>query len=160
MKGLQGVADWGPAQWSAAGNVATAIIALLAVIYAALQVREAKRAREAQTQPFVVVSLQPSPVANFIIELVVENIGSTLARDVSFRFDPPLKSSLDDSRLEDSYLIQHGIPTMPPKCASPEFSTRRISVRKLVIFLGDSTLRFVSRTTEGGRRRSCSTSLT
>jgi hypothetical protein len=115
LKGLQGVADWGPPQWSAAGNVATAIIALLAVIYAALQVREAKRAREAQTQPFVVVSLQPSPVANFIIELVVENIGSTLARDVSFRFDPPLKSSLDDSRLEDSYLIQHGIPTMPPK---------------------------------------------
>lgn len=96
--------------------VSPAGIALLAVIYAALQVREARKAREAQSQPFVVVSLEPSRVANFIIELVVENIGSTLARDVSFKFDPPLKSSLDDSELlEDSYLVKEGVPTMPPR---------------------------------------------
>lgn len=108
--------EWGAAEWSAVGSVSTAGIALLAVIYAALQVREARKAREAQTQPFVVVSLEPSRVANFIIELVVENIGSTLARDVSFKFDPPLKSSLDDSEpLKDSYLVKEGIPTMPPR---------------------------------------------
>lgn len=107
--------SWGAAEWSAAGTVATAIVALLAVIYAALQVREARKAREAQIQPFVVVSLEPSRTSNFMIELVVENIGMTLARDVSFTFDPPLKSAMSDMKLEGSYLLTHGIRTMPPR---------------------------------------------
>lgn len=58
--------------------------------------------------------MTPSPVANFIIELVVENIGSTLARDVSFKFNPSLQSSLNDSELEESFLVRQGIPTMAP----------------------------------------------
>lgn len=105
---------WGPAEWEAAGTLATAGLALLALIFAGLQVREANKTRKAQAQPFVVVSLEPSRTSSFIIELVIENIGSTLARDVKFSFDPPLKSALYDDALEGSFLLREGIPTMPP----------------------------------------------
>ncbi len=77
--------------------------------------REARRLRDEQAQPFVVVQLQPSPVSGQLLELVVENIGRTIARDVRFHFSPRLESALERYELADSPLLTSGIPTMPPR---------------------------------------------
>lgn len=127
-------------------HFATLIVAVVAARYAARQVREARaqveearrtreqqaeqarreseegtereqRLREEQARPFVVVDFEPSPVWGNIIDIVFENVGKTLARNVRFTFDPPLESS---QRARDGYdfaksaLLTSGIPAMPP----------------------------------------------
>lgn len=75
------------------------------------------RLRDEQARPFVVVDFEPSPVWGNLINLVVENVGKTLAREVRFVFDPPLESSQQtrpDHRISDSVLLSKGIPALPP----------------------------------------------
>src|SRR4051812_48588940 len=110
---------WDAAAWEAAGTWTTAFIAVGAGSVAWQQVREARRLREAEAQPFIIVTLEPDPLDTFIVNLRVENIGQTLARDVEFTFTPPLASVMDenaddDAGLAESYLVRDGIPTMPP----------------------------------------------
>jgi hypothetical protein len=89
--------DW--LEWWTAGRVvATAAVAQLVVVgwaalYARSQVREARTLREEQARPFVVVDLErwDQPFVN----LVVANLGKTMARNVRISFDPPLESSFD-----------------------------------------------------------------
>jgi hypothetical protein len=110
---------WDAADWTAAGAWATVAVGSGAAWAALRQVRESRHLREAQAQPFIVVALEPDPIDQFMVNLRVENIGQTLARDVKFTFDPPLKSVMDakaddDEVLADSPLVKEGIPTMPP----------------------------------------------
>ena len=111
--------SWDAATWTAAGTWAAVLIALGAGCVAWTQVREARRLREAQAQPYIVVALEPDAANPFVVNLRVENIGQTLARDVRFTFDPPLESAMDaaaddEHGLADSSLVTDGIPTMPP----------------------------------------------
>lgn len=65
----------------------------------------------------MVVDFEPSPVWGNIINLVIENVGKTLAKNVRFAFDPPLKSSQesrDGYDFGDTVLLRSGIPAMPP----------------------------------------------
>lgn len=48
--------------------------------------KHAKDLRDAQTRPFVVIDLGSSRTSFF--DLVVTNIGATMARDVTFEFTP------------------------------------------------------------------------
>ncbi|WBQ06824.1 hypothetical protein [Kribbella sp. CA-293567] len=75
-----------------------------------------ERRQEELARPFVIVDFEPSPVFMNAINLVIENVGKTLAKSVRFTFDPPLESSQteDQYRLKDSVLIKQGIPAMPP----------------------------------------------
>jgi hypothetical protein len=72
----------------------------------------------AQFRPFVVIDFA-IPRSN-IIQLEITNIGSTLARDVRFTFDPPLETTFDNTgtgggtRLADRKLFKEGIPTLAP----------------------------------------------
>lgn len=101
--------------WTAIGTVVTAAVAVLAAGFAALQVRELRRTREDQTRPFVIVDIQPGPAWSNLLDLVVENIGSTAARDVQISFDPPLQQSKDDGYpIGESALISEGIRMLPP----------------------------------------------
>jgi hypothetical protein len=80
------------------------------------QVSEAKRLREAQARPFVVV--------DFVVErgseiyIVVSNIGETMARDVGLTFDPELTSSLDShpniTPPRELKPLRERIPSLPP----------------------------------------------
>lgn len=103
-----------PAEWMALGTVATATVALFAAIFAGWQVWEIRRTREEQARPFVVVDVQPSATWGNFLNLVVENVGTTVAHDVTLEFDPPLRSSQDQYALAESVLLQDGIPTLPP----------------------------------------------
>jgi hypothetical protein len=97
--------------WSALGTWFTALIYILLLIYAVRQVGEAKKLRTAQTRPFVIVDFEPE----IAIFLYVANVGSTMARNVKFKFDPPLASTLDKPwPVAESPLLNKGATALPP----------------------------------------------
>jgi hypothetical protein len=111
--------DWTAGTWGALAAWVTVGVAAAAARYGLHQVREARRTREEQAQPFVVVDLEPSPVSHFHMDLVIKNTGSTLARDVTFAFDPPLQSVFSsrpasDYPVTEAAILRDGILTMPP----------------------------------------------
>jgi hypothetical protein len=93
----------------------TFIVLVVALLIAWRQVAEARRLREDQARPFVIIDFH---AWHTIIELRITNIGTTLARDVRFDFDPALASTHDatSSRgsLIDLHLFKNGIPALPP----------------------------------------------
>jgi hypothetical protein len=98
--------------WSAIGTWFTAFIYIALFVYAIRQVSEASRLRRAQTRPFMVVAIEPG----WMIFLSVENIGSTVARQVTFEFEPPLVSTLDEPwPFKESILLNEGIESVPPR---------------------------------------------
>lgn len=103
-----------PDGWIALGTMTTAIVAVAAAVFAFQQVREMRRTREEQARPFVVVDVQPSRASTHFLNLVIENVGSTVAHNVWFSFDPPLESSDKDISIGDSILVQEGILMLPP----------------------------------------------
>lgn len=113
---LPDLSMWPPEHWTAVFQGVTAAIALVSVVFAFRQVLEARKLREEQAKPFVVVNFETSKVWEKGLLLVVENIGKTLARNVHLRFSPKLVSTMseDGYDLNESILIQNGIPSMPP----------------------------------------------
>jgi hypothetical protein len=69
--------DWAAVTaWAAWATVAVYVVL---GIFAWIQVLQARRLREEQARPFVIVDFEPG----FLVYLTVENIGRTMARDVS-----------------------------------------------------------------------------
>ncbi|MGQ0467689.1 MAG: hypothetical protein ACT4QG_20520 [Sporichthyaceae bacterium] len=100
--------------WAAAGNLATAAVALVAVIVAYRQVREARLLREEQAQPYVAVFMESSGASEFLVDIVVRNFGTTVAHEVRVVFDPqPQRSGRGGSPAEDVWLPAV-IPTLVP----------------------------------------------
>lgn len=111
------IAIWEPdtsAFVAAIAQSATALVAFAAAGFAWRQVNEARKTREAQAQPFVVVDVQPGRVWMNWLTLTVENIGATLATNVKIKFNPDLVTSIKDSPVADSVLLKEGIPVLPP----------------------------------------------
>lgn len=79
----------------AAAAVGQFVVLVVAALVAGFQVREARRLREDQARPFVVVDLEPGPRP--LLNLVVANLGKTMARNVRIKVDPPLVSAVYDS---------------------------------------------------------------
>lgn len=115
---LEWLSGWGGDEWSAAGTWGTVLIGLGAVVFARGQVKEARHLREAQAQPFVVVSLEQSQLTTSIANLVIENVGNTLARDVRIKFDPPFPCKLNEGSdgldLDYDLFATKGFASMPP----------------------------------------------
>jgi len=90
---------------------ATVTIYIVLGIFAWLQVLQARKLRKEQARPFVVVDFE----VGFLAYLTVENIGRTMARDVTIRFDKPLESTLSRPReIDETPLFREPIPTLPP----------------------------------------------
>lgn len=110
------MASW-PWEWSAtAWSALTFFVLLGAAVATAWQVREARRSREEQIRPFVIIDFHPWST---IIEIRITNSGATLARDVTFTFDPPLASTRDSAPGETSVaqvnIFKGGIPSLAPR---------------------------------------------
>jgi hypothetical protein len=107
---------WRPEDWSAVGTTVTAGVAVIASIFAGFQVREARRTREAQSQPFVVRHRTKPRVA----EHVKSNRGEQ-RNDASARRTHILQSAAPDldRRLGTGgqclILLREGIPSLPPR---------------------------------------------
>jgi hypothetical protein len=99
-----------------------ALVVVIALLYAKRQLGEARKLREAQTRPFVVIDFDVFRIRP-MIHLVIRNCGSTLARNVSFVFDPPLSSAIDEDHgtLTEARLLSEGMPTLAPGVEVPIF---------------------------------------
>jgi hypothetical protein len=78
----------------AVAAVASAVILLIAAWAALRQLGEARRLREAQFRPFVIVDLEVTKPP--LIYLTITNRGPVQAKNVRISFAPPISSSLDD----------------------------------------------------------------
>lgn len=76
------------------------------------QLREARDLREAQTRPFVVIDLDST--VRPLFDLVVKNLGRTMATDVRFEFNrtPESAMGIDLSKIK---MFSDGIATLPPE---------------------------------------------
>lgn len=88
------------------------LVLTAAAVFGRRQLNEAKELREAQTRPFVVIDLGSS--AHTFFDLVVKNIGPTLARDVRFEFEPPIRSTDVDLDPHKIKMFREGISTLAP----------------------------------------------
>jgi hypothetical protein len=79
--------DW--AEWAAIAAWTTVAIYVALGIFALVQVLQARKLREDQARPFLIVDFDPG----FLIYLTVANIGRTMARDVRIKFDEKLEST-------------------------------------------------------------------
>jgi hypothetical protein len=103
--------EWSSGDWAGL----TFLVILAAAVVAWRQAVEARRLREEQARPFVLIDLE---VWGTLFELRITNVGRTLARDVRFEFDPPLKSTHDESPgrgpLMDLIMFKNGMPSLAP----------------------------------------------
>src|SRR2546425_6814233 len=101
-----------PEGWAAVAAWVTAGVIGIGLIFAWKQTGEARRLREAQVRPYVVVDFE---VDSTLIHLTIENVGVTPARDVKLKFEPAMRSTHEDPwPREGSTLMSQGIPTLPP----------------------------------------------
>jgi hypothetical protein len=108
-KAATGGTNW-PAV-AALAACATVLIYIVIGLFAWRQVREARKLREEQARPFVIVDFEPG----FLVYLTVENLGRTMAREVSIHFDKPLETTLTGRReIDETPLFREPIPTLPP----------------------------------------------
>lgn len=101
--------------WPEVATVAIVGLQLVVLVAAALvgwnQVREARRLREQQSRPFVVIDFDIERGVETYLE--VANLGNSLARDVTFEITPPLESSID-VQVEKFKMFNEGIATLAP----------------------------------------------
>src|SRR4051794_8114074 len=83
---------WRTSEWEAIGVCVTAALTIFLVIYAIRQLGHARRVRDEQTRPYVIVDFSFRDV---LIELSVKNIGQTAARNVRVKLADELTSAAD-----------------------------------------------------------------
>lgn len=88
------------------------VLLLIAALFARSQLKEARELREEQIRPFVVIDLDSTKKPFF--DLVVKNIGTTMARNVEFHFDPAPQSTMSHAAPERLKMFSDGIATLPP----------------------------------------------
>lgn len=110
------LAAWQPDDFGAAASVGTLLVACIATLIARRQLKQNRQLREEEAAPYIVVDILPGRVSPILLELVIENIGSTVAHDVRIRFDPPIQSAMDMSGYEliDWSPLKDGIETLVP----------------------------------------------
>lgn len=107
------LSTWGPEHWTAAAAWATVAVAVIAGVIALLHVREARRLRQEQAQPYVVAYMEPSSATPHIIDLVVRNFGMTAAYDVEVSISPSLERSIQGGEPEAVWLFDR-LPVLVP----------------------------------------------
>ncbi|MGW6850438.1 hypothetical protein ACWGCK_16990 [Streptomyces virginiae] len=70
------------------------------VAVARQQLEHAEAVHREQNEPYVVVDIQPGDSMSGVLVVVVENIGSTIARNVRISVDPPLESGWGEDLTE------------------------------------------------------------
>jgi hypothetical protein len=105
-----------PITWADEAQVYLVAAQLVVLVIAALvawrQVREAQRLREEQSRPFVIIDLD-SPQRPFF-DLVVKNLGTSMACNVRFEFDPTPESTMSHASIDRLKIFKDGIANFPP----------------------------------------------
>jgi hypothetical protein len=94
----------------AMAGIAAAIVAIVALVSAAFDTR-------ARSQPMVTAELRPAVNNDQAAELVLTNLGSTPARDVTIRFEPELDLPADSDQRFAQFIVRRyssPIPVLNP----------------------------------------------
>ncbi|MFH8894494.1 hypothetical protein [Streptomyces sp. NPDC017949] len=84
------------------------------VTVARQQLQHAEAVHREQNEPYVVVDIQPDSVGALVV--VVQNIGSTIARNVRITVDPPLESSWGEDLTQMlARALSRTFPMLPPR---------------------------------------------
>lgn len=69
-----------------------------------------------QARPYVLLSLEASPISFSFLDLVVENVGAGPAFDVRIHVDPPLRRARETAghEIANARLFRETIPMLPP----------------------------------------------
>ncbi|MDX3027461.1 hypothetical protein [Streptomyces scabiei] len=79
------------------------------------QLEQTEKAHREQNEPYVIVDIQPDAPGSGLLVLVIENIGPTIARDVTISVNPPLTSASGDNLAERLRTgLSRTIPMLPP----------------------------------------------
>lgn len=107
--------DFTQADWAGL----TFLVLVIAAAVALWQVHEARRLREEQAKPFVVVDFEVEQGGAQQIYVVISNIGRTMAEDVRLTFEPEFTSSFDSDENvvspRELKPMREGIPSLPPQ---------------------------------------------
>jgi hypothetical protein len=104
---------WTSADWSALAAWATLAVAVAASIIAFHQVREARKLREEQAQPYVAAYMEPNEATPQAIDLVVRNFGSTVATDIQLNAEPRLRRTSHGADSEEVWIFDR-LPVLVP----------------------------------------------
>ncbi|MFT9774384.1 hypothetical protein ACMZ29_17230 [Brevibacterium casei] len=119
---------WGltATEWAATAALATIATALVAAITAFLvlrqlhaareQLNDARKAQAEQERPYVVVSIDHSEAGSQLMDLVIQNVGKTPARNLRLTFDPAPVRAEETPGLElaKARLFNEPLPLLPP----------------------------------------------
>lgn len=87
------------AQWDLVGTIATSlsfVVAATAAAVAVFQLRHSRRIHRDQTRPYMVITIEASEASPTIADIVIKNIGTTPAYDLSISVDPPFERVRED----------------------------------------------------------------
>jgi len=102
-------------EWEALGTGTTALVALFAGMIAVDQLREARKTREEQAQPYVAIALEPVPIIGAgLADLVVRNFGSTAALNVTLDFGNEMPVAYLGREGGENLWLPASIPTLVP----------------------------------------------
>lgn len=104
-----------PDAWAAGAGWTTTAIAFVASIAAFWQVREARKLREAQAQPYVVAYMEQSQADMQFIDLVIKNFGTTAARDVRIYSEPVIRRSTGQGTETEDVGLFKVLPILVPQ---------------------------------------------
>jgi hypothetical protein len=99
----------------------TLAIAIAAAVVGYTQVREARRSREEQAQPNVVLFTEPNVDVPQVLEIVIKNFGTTPAYDVKVLVNPRITST--PNLLTGDELADVPIPDFPILAPNQEWRT-------------------------------------
>lgn len=83
------ITRWGPDHYQAAAAVAGLAVAIIVACFAGYQVVEARRLRDEQARPYVIVDFEFS---GLMVKIAISNTGATPATNVRITFDKPLQT--------------------------------------------------------------------
>lgn len=111
---LPDFAAWTPDDWSALGTSLTAAVAIVAGFVAWRQLREARRLRLEQAQPYVVCFAERNPGHDQALDIVIRNFGTTVAREVTLQVSPPLMRSGHGGQPPGEVVLPATLPVLVP----------------------------------------------
>lgn len=107
------VATLTPEAWTAIAAWVAVALAAAAGLVAFGQLRESRRLRREQAQPYVVVFLDENPSGPWIGDFVIKNYGVTAAYEVRLEASPRITTSLGESESKE-LLLPEVIPVLVP----------------------------------------------
>jgi hypothetical protein len=106
--------SWSPDVWSAFADTMTATVAIIAVLVAVTQLKDARELRWEQASPYVVAFLEPDETDPKLIYLVIKNLGSTIAERVTIGVTPPPTRSRAMDPAAGEIFIPTQLPNLVP----------------------------------------------